>query len=339
MRLGAVDLSERVYVIAEIGGNHDGDFGAARELLAAAAGAGADAVKFQVYRGERLVHKDFPAMAHVRHLHSTQRARFKSLEFTADQWRELAGDARRHAVDFMASAFDEESAELIDPLVPAHKVASGEMTNLPLLRQLAATGKPVVMSTGMATYEEIDAALAVVPRDRAALLHCVSVYPTPANQANLRAITRLQARFEVPVGYSDHTVGPNACLAAVALGAAVLEKHFTFDTSKTFGDHRLSATPAEFTGIVRGAREIREELGSGEKVLSEAETRMREAMRRSLYTSRALPAGAALTERDVICLRPAVGLPPAALDGLLGRRTRRALAAEELLREEDFDRV
>ena len=337
MQIGRVDLSSRVCVIAEIGGNHDGDFGAARELVAAAAGAGADAVKFQVYRGERLVQKDAPTMPHVRHLHRTQRERFKSLEFTEAQWHQLAADATQAGIDFLASVFDPASADALSDLVPAYKIASGDLTNLPLLRHVAASEKPIILSTGMASLDEIERALAAVGRTNVVLLHCVSIYPTPPAQANLRAILRLRECFGVPVGYSDHTRGSTACLAAAALGAVVIEKHFTLDTSKSYGDHRLSADPGEMARIVAATREIEQELGSGDKVPSAAEAEMRVAMRRGLYTSRDVAAGVTLSPDDVVCLRPATGLTPAALHRIIGRKTKRALAAEEPLREEDFE--
>jgi len=339
MRIGDVEIGTRVFVVAEVGSNHNGDFAVARELVRAAAQAGADAVKFQVYRGDRLVQKDQATLSHVRGLHRTQRERFQRLEFIQAQWEELAGVARDAGIVFFASVFDEESADRMDPLMPAFKIASGDLTNLPLLRHVAKKGKPVILSTGMATVEEIAEAIEVLPQDRLVLLHCVSSYPTPLEEANLRAIPFLRERFAVPAGYSDHTTGITACLAAVALGAVALEKHFTFDKSQLLGDHRLSADPNDLARLVSGVREIERALGRPEKVPGETERRMREAMRRSLYTRRALPAGALLEAEDVICLRPAGGLPPSALDRVIGRRVRRPLAAEELLREEDLEEV
>lgn len=336
MHIGPLDLATRTLVIAEIGSNHNGDFAQARALLAAAAAAGADAVKFQVYRGERLVHGDLPAMAHVRATHPTQRARFQSLEFSDAQWHELASLAGEVGTIFLASVFDEDSADRIAPLVPAFKIASGDLTNVPLLRHVARFGKPVILSTGMATVEEIDTAIEALRPAPTILLHCVSRYPTPIEEANLRAIPFLASRFGVPVGYSDHTIGTTACIAAVALGASAIEKHFTFDKTIPFGDHKLSADRDELASLVRAIREVEQGLGRSSKEPGDRERAMRSVMRRSLYFRRALPAGTRIGADDLIALRPASGLDPGAAAGLTGRTLARDVAAEEIVRDEDF---
>lgn len=337
LRIGDIEIGRRALVIAEIGSNHNGDFPTARRLVTEAAGAGADAVKFQVYRGERLVSADVPAMSHVRGQHRTQQERFKSLEFDPAQWRELADLARARGVLFLASVFDEASADLMEALMPAFKIASGDLTHTPLLRHVAGKGKPVILSTGMADAEEIAEALAVLPRDRVVLLHCVSRYPTPPEEVNLRAIPFLAQRFAVPVGYSDHTVGGAACIAAVALGATVIEKHFTFDRSQPLGDHKLSAEARELAEIVAAIRLTEQALGRFEKDPGAQERLMRTSLRRSLFTSRAIPAGERLTADCLMAVRPGDGIPPTRVDEVVGRRARTALAAGQKLTEGDLD--
>ena len=336
MRIGDWEPCRGVFVIAEIGPNHNGCLDTARSLIRAAAAAGADAVKFQRYAAERLVHGGLLTMAHVRGTHRTQRERMKSLEFTQDEWRELAGLAGACGVAFLASAFDEGSADALEELVPAFKVASGDLTHLPLIRHVAGKGKPVIISTGMASVAEIDTALALVPRERVALLHCVSRYPTPPGASNLRSIPFLADRFGMPVGYSDHTVGTRACFAAVALGAVVIEKHFTLDKTQTPGDHPLSAEPDELADLVTGVREIEPMLGVHDKVPDEAELGMRQAMRRSIYARRDLAAGTRLTADDLVIMRPETGLSPSRLDDLLGRVVTRDVRAESLIEEGDW---
>jgi sialic acid synthase SpsE len=237
---------------------------------------------------------------------------------------------------FLASVFDEEAADAMDPLMPAFKIASGDLTHLPLLRHVAGKGKSLILSTGMATVEEIGDALEVVPRDQVVLLHCVSRYPTPPEEVGLRTIPFLAGRFGVPVGYSDHTTGTTACLAAVAIGAVLIEKHFTLDRNQPIGDHKLSAEPAEMAAMVARIREVERMLGEYGKAVSESEVAMRVPLRRSLYARRDIPAGTRLSTGDVIVMRPGKGLPPKALDGLVGRVTRRAIRSETAIQEEDF---
>ncbi|MBI4347585.1 MAG: N-acetylneuraminate synthase family protein [Elusimicrobia bacterium] len=336
VRIGDWRPGRRVFIIAEVGSNHNGDFAIAQKLVEAAAAAGADAVKFQHYHADRLVHRDQPALPHVQRFHRTQRERFRSLEFTNAQWAELAGLAKTRGIIFFASVFDEASADAMDPLMPAFKIASGDLTHRPLLRHVAAKGKPVVLSTGMATVDEIQDALAVVAAEQVVILHCVSRYPTPAEDANLRSIPFLAERLQVPIGYSDHTVGITACVAAAALGAVMLEKHFTFDKNQAIGDHKLSVEPAELAELVTRVREVERMLGVSAKAPGEAEQTMRTAMRRSLYACRDIPAGTPLTASDVVVLRPATGLPPAALDGLVGRVTKQPIPAAALIEERHF---
>lgn len=326
VRIGDFSLEGRAFIIAEIGGNHDGDFEKAKRLIDAAVEAGADAAKFQVYKADRLVRADMEGMPHVRARFPKQVDRFRSLELAAEQWEELARLCRERGILFSASPFDEESADLVGRLSPFYKIASGDVTHLPLLRHVARSKKPVVMSTGMADEAEIAAALGALAGSPTVLLHCVSRYPTPPAETNLRTVPWLRERFGVPSGYSDHTMGNHMCLGAVALGAVALEKHFTLDRTGPIGDHRFSSEPHEFKALVTAVRELEAGLGRHGKVLGEAELGMRRLMRRSLVAAADLPAGTTVTEAMLDVLRPEDGIPPGAIDRVVGARTVKAVA-------------
>jgi N,N'-diacetyllegionaminate synthase len=325
MKIGHVDLDRDVLVIAEIGNNHEGDLGLAEELIGLAARAGAQAVKFQTIVPERLVAPD-----QVQRL-----AQLRRFALDAAAHRRLAAVAAREGVMFLSTPFALEAVALLDPLVPAFKIASGDNDFVPLLETVAATGKPVILSTGMTDL--VGAAAAAAPIERVwrargidpglALLHCASVYPAAPADANLRAIAAL-AGLGRPVGYSDHTLGIDAALAAVALGARVIEKHFTRSkTQSEFRDHALSAEPAELRELVERARRVAACLGDGNKrpVAGEAATAL--AARRSICAARDLPAGHSLRFEDLDWLRPAGGLPPGAEARILGRTLNVALPA------------
>ncbi|MBI3075984.1 MAG: N-acetylneuraminate synthase family protein [Deltaproteobacteria bacterium] len=328
-------LDKKILIVAEIGGNHEGDFGAAKEMVEAAATTGVDAVKFQTYRAAKIVT-------------SQERARFehyRRFELAEEEFAALAALARERGLVFLSTPFDRESADFLDPLVPAFKIASGDLPCLPLVAHVAAKGKPVLLSTGMSEVVELQEAVRVIEQacpaipleERLVLLHCVSSYPTMEEDAHLRGIPFLRETFGVPVGYSDHTLGILACTAAAALGACVLEKHFTLQREgRTFPDHILSADVAVMTELVRQVRAVERLLGEyGKRPLPCEETR-RVTMRRSLAAARPIMEGEILTEEALTFLRPATGLPPR-LEGIVGRRARRALAAGVLLTPEDVE--
>lgn len=321
MKIGHVDLDSEVLIVAEIGNNHEGDLALAEELIALAAEAGAQAVKFQTIRPEELVAGDQQARL----------AQLRKLSLPAEAHARLAARAKQEGVIFLSTPFYLDGVTLLDPLVPAFKVASGDNNFVPLLRRVAATGKPVLLSTGMADMGAVKVATAelesvwlengVAPG--LVLLHCVSAYPTPASEANLHAIRSL-ARLGYPVGYSDHTLGIDACLLAVALGARVLEKHFTISKNHSeFRDHKLSADPAELRLLVERVREVTTMLGDGEKRIMPSE--QPHAARRSIAAAHELPEGHRLSPGDFTWLRPGDGLPPGQEEFLVGRFLRRAV--------------
>jgi len=337
MKIGKVDLAKQVYIIAEVGGNHNGDPETVYRLVEEAAKAGADAVKFQTYKAETLVHPDQEPLPIVRKHYKTQLERFRSLELPWEVYERIIGRCRELGIDFLTTPFDLEICHRFAPLMPAIKIASGDLTYHQLIRAAAATGKPVILSTGMANVEEIAAAAALVPAEQLALLHCVSVYPLPDEQANLRAITAMRRLWPaIPIGYSDHTLGPEACLAAVALGARIVEKHFTLDRNQRPGDHVLSLEPAQMQEMVGQIRRIDAMLGVEEKRPAPGETSMSQWMRRGVYAARALPAGHCIVATDLAIVRPAAALSPAAAERLVGRLVARPIPAGGVIEDSLF---
>ena len=326
------------FIVAEAGVNHNGELDLALRLVDAAAAAGADAVKFQTFRTDALVSAAAPKARYQQETTGSaesQSAMLAKLELSPAAHERLRDHATRRGIVFFSTPFDEASADVLDRLgVALFKVPSGEVTNVPLLRHLAAKGKPILLSTGMCTLEEVATALDTIAGagdPPVAVLHCVSAYPAPAEETNLRAMDTLRARFGRPVGLSDHTLGVEIALAAVARGAAVLEKHVTLDRTLPGPDHRASLEPDELARLVRGARLIEAALGDGDKRPMPSEIDTRAVARRSVVASRALPAGHRVTRADVAVKRPGTGIPPAELERVVGRTLTRALAADELL--------
>ncbi len=333
------------FVIAEAGVNHNGDLALARELIAVAAEAGADAVKFQTFRAERLASPTAPKAqyqaANEDRGDESQMEMLRRLEMPEAWYPVLLEDARRRGVVLLSTPFEEESADFLDQHhLPAFKVPSGELTNLAFLAHLARKGRPLLMSTGMAVLDEVAAALEVIREAggrQVAVLQCVSSYPTPLAQANVRAMLTLQQTFGVPAGYSDHTEGIEAALAAAALGASVIEKHMTVSRRLSGPDHKASLEPGELVAMVRGIRRVQEALGSGHKAPTDDERGTAAVARKSVILVRAVAAGTRLESADLTIRRPGTGLQPSALPTVLGRRTLRALAEGHVLALEDLE--
>jgi N-acetylneuraminate synthase len=332
------------FVIAEIGVNHNGDLDLALRMIDAAAQAGADAAKFQTFRTERVISRAARQAEYQRRNTGVAESQFemvRRLELGDTAFARLAERCAQKGILFLSSPFDEGSAELLDALgVPAFKIGSGELTNHPFLASLARRGRPLLLSTGMATLREVDLALAVIRRHGnppVALLHCVSSYPSAAGESNLAAIETMRRAFNVPVGWSDHSLGIHVSIAAVARGACILERHFTLDRTLPGPDHAASLDPVEFGQLVVAVRDVEAAIGSGQKVPRDSERDTAEVARRSLHVARDLAAGARLTSEDLVLLRPGTGLPPSALATTVGRTTRRALGAGEMLEEADLE--
>lgn len=333
-----------VFVIAEAGVNHNGDVELARQLVDVAAAASADAVKFQTFRADRVASVHAPKAAYqvdITDAAETQLEMLRRLELSPEDHREIQSHCDELGVIFLSTPFDEESVDLLDSLgMPAFKVGSGEITNLPFLEYVARKGKPVILSTGMADLVEVEEAVRVIRRvgnEQVVLLHCVSNYPANPADANLRAMQTLAAAFGTPVGYSDHTAGVEVALAAVALGAAVIEKHFTIDRGQPGPDQRASLEPAELQVLVRGIRIVEAALGSGRKVPAASELSNRTIVRRSVAAASEIPAGTILLRQMLTALRPGSGISPARLDSVVGRRVKHDLRPGQLLSWDDLE--
>jgi len=309
---------EPVFVIAEAGVNHDGDLDRARGLVDAAADAGAGAVKFQTFAADRLVTREAPQaeyQARGMGRRTSQYEMLKRLELSRSDHAVLVDHCHERGIPFLSSPFDEGSADLLEEFdVPAFKIGSGELTNLPLLQHVARKGRPMIVSTGMASLEEVEGAVVAI---RAAgdppliLLHCVSGYPALPEEVNLRAMDTMRREFGVPVGYSDHTRGIDISLAAVALGACVIEKHFTLDRSLTGPDHQVSVEPEELASLIQGIAAVQLALGTGRKVAVDREREIAAVARKSLVAAVDIAAGTVIEDEMLAVLRPGNGLPPA----------------------------
>ncbi|MBM3278748.1 MAG: N-acetylneuraminate synthase family protein [Candidatus Handelsmanbacteria bacterium] len=335
MKIGGFDLDQKVLVIAEIGNNHEGSYALAEELVGQAARAGAGAVKFQTIVPRRLVAAD-------------QADRIRQLErfqLSYEQFTRLSKMAAREGVLFLSTPFDLDSARFLEPLVPAYKIASGDNTFLPLLEVVAGTGKPLILSTGLLGLEQVAGVRDFIAGQwrrqglvqDLALLHCVVNYPTAPEHANLLAIRTLQS-LGCTVGYSDHTLGIEAAVLAVALGARIIEKHFTLSkTQSEFRDHQLSADPSELGQLVARVGEAGVLLGEGRKELGANERDIEGRVRRSLAAGRPLEKGAVLRREDLAWVRPSGGLAPGREEEVLGKALRRDLAEGEPIALEDCE--
>ncbi len=330
MMIGSHDTSRRVLLVAEIGNNHEGDFSRAEQLVRAAAECGVDAVKFQTFRA-----RDFVSPRDPERL-----ARMSRFELSQEQFERLAALARELGLLFMSTPLDIPSAEFLSFLVDCFKIASCDNNFYPLMVRIAASGKPVILSSGMAGWKEIASAKKFVEDAWArrnlspgfAVLHCVSAYPVPDAEANLAAIPRLAAMMDCTVGYSDHTLGIDACLAAVALGARIIEKHFTLDKQQSdFRDHQLSADPADMRDLVRRARRIEALVGVPDKAVQPCEVANQRLLRRAIVAARDIDAGHRLSFEDLTWIRPAEGLAPGNEHLLLGRSLIRGVQRGEPL--------
>ena len=333
-----------VFIVAEAGVNHNGDLALARELVDVAAEAGADAVKFQTFSADALVSRDAPKAAYQRETTGaggSQREMLRRLELGLVEHAQLKEHCAKRGILFFSAPFDEASADALESLdVALFKLPSGELTNLPFLRHLASKGRPIVVSTGMATLDEVATALATVREGGdppVALLHCLSAYPAPPSEMNLRAMDTLRDRFGCPVGLSDHTVGLAVAIAAVGRGASIIEKHFTVDKALPGPDHRASLDSQELAELVRGIREVEAALGDGDKRPMPSELDTRRVARKSLVAARPVAAGQRLTPELIAVKRPGTGIPPADLPRVLGRRAKRALTPDEAIQWADLD--
>jgi N,N'-diacetyllegionaminate synthase len=333
-------MSGRTLIIAEAGVNHNGDSGLAKQLVDAAAEAGADLVKFQTFNAERLATQAAPKADYQNRTTDQSESQFsmlRQLELTVEMHGALIAHCQNRKIRFLSTGFDIQSLDYLASLgLDRFKIPSGEITNLPYLRHVGAFGKSVILSTGMATLGEIEAALDVLenagaPRSRITVLHCNTEYPTPMQDVNLRAMCSIRDAFGVEVGYSDHTPGIEVPIAAVALGATVIEKHLTLDRNLPGPDHKASLEPDEFAAMVSAIRNIEQAMGDGIKRPSPSESKNKPIVRKSLVAARAIRAGEVFTRDNVTAKRPGTGVSPMRLDEVIGRAAVRDFLAEELI--------
>lgn len=337
LKIGDNNLDTDVYIIAEAGGCHTGEPETVYQLVEAAASTGANAVKFQSYVAERLVHPDAVPLPIIGKTYRTQQDWFRRLELERSVYEKIIVLCKKLGIDFLTTPFDPETLDYFAPHMDAIKVASGDLTYSQLIAAAVATGKPVVLSTGLATIEEIKVAAQRIPKSQLILLHCVSVYPTPAELVNLTAITTLQKEFpDTPIGFSDHSIGAEACVAAVALGAKVIEKHFTLDRSQTPGDHVLSLEPDQMRTMVTQIKSVTKMLKSGKGLISPVEQDMRQQMQRGVYYARDLVAGHIMQLKDFMIVRPKSELEPINVESLIGRPTLCSIQANQAVLRQHF---
>ena len=328
-----------ILIIAEAGVNHNGSLDMAMQLVDAAKEAGADAVKFQTFRAENLATASAHKAAYQERTTSGSETQFemlKRLELDVNAHRKLIDYCRKIGIQFLSSPFDMESADLLATMdLPLYKIPSGEITNVPYIRHIAAKGKPIILSTGMCTLGEVEEALKIL-RDAGSsditLLHCVTEYPAPFDEINLRAMDTMRTAFGLPVGYSDHTPGIEISIAAAALGAVVIEKHFTLDRKLPGPDHAASLEPLELKQMVTAIRHVEAALGSGIKMPARCEIPNMSVARKSVVAARALQAGHKLEPQDLAIKRPGNGIQPRQVNDLIGRTVGRDVQKDELIR-------
>lgn len=325
--MDGVPQNDSVFVIAEIGINHNGDLDIAKELVSEAASAGVDAVKFQLWDPDEFVSSD------------EARSEIAQWEFTRDEWRELSSFTDNFEVVFFTSVFDEPSVDFLVELgAPIIKIASGDVTHIPLLEHVSSKNRDVILSTGASNLGEVDRAVSAVRPETAQLhlLECVSAYPAELTDLNLANISTLRDAFDVPVGFSDHTKGTLASAVAVGMGASLVEKHVTLDKEMDGPDHALSLEPDELAELVQHVRAINRGTGDGIKRQLDVEAEFVASARQALKAKRDLPAGTELTDKDVKVARPNKGIQPNHYETVIGRTTREAIPKDAPITWEDI---
>ena len=310
----------------------------AKKLIDVAKGAGADAVKFQSFKAENVVTKTAQKAKYQKQTTGSSESQYemiRKLELSDADFKKLALYAQKKGIIFLSTPFDKESVDMLDELgVPAFKIPSGEITNFPLIRHIAKKGKPVILSTGMSTLQEIDEAVQVIKSEGIkdiVLLHCVTAYPAKVEDMNLRAMQTLESAFKLPVGLSDHTIGITVPIAAVALGAVVIEKHFTLDKSMPGPDHQASLEPKELKQMIKAIREVEKSLGDGNKSPTAEEEEIKKVARRSIVARIDIPEGTIINEEMLTIKRPGTGIKPKYLDKVVGKVAKAMIKRDELI--------
>lgn len=332
-------MNNKTFIIAEAGVNHNGDINIAKQLIEKAAEAGADAVKFQSFKANELVLKNAPKakyqIENTGNKEENQYEMIKKLELSYEDHLELIEHCKKNNIQFLSSAFDLKSVDLLLKLdIPLFKIPSGEVENVPYLRAIAKSGKRIIISTGMCTMEDITFAIKTLNESGAkdiTILHCNTQYPTPMEEVNLKAMLKIKEVFNLPIGYSDHTLGIEVPIAAVALGATVIEKHFTLSRSMKGPDHLASLEPKELKNMVISIRNIEKALGVKEKTLSKSELENIKIARKSLVCSRKISKGDIWTDENMTVKRPGIGLSPKLWDEVIGTKAIRDFDIDEMV--------
>jgi len=326
------------FIIAEAGVNHNGDIALAKKLVDAAVEAGADAVKFQTFKTENVVTLAAEKAEYQKNTTGTDDSQYemiKKLELSEADFWDISEYAKEAGIIFLSTPFDEESVDLLDQIgVSAFKIPSGEITNYHLLKKVAQKFKPIILSTGMATLGEVEEALNYLKKHGAEeiiLLHCTTSYPAPVTSVNLRAMKTLRCAFQVPVGYSDHTEGITIPVVAAAMGACVIEKHFTMDRTLPGPDHRASLEPQELAAMVKAVRDVVLARGNGIKGPTEEEEAIKRVARRSIVAKHDIRVGDVLTEGDLAIKRPGTGIEPRYLDSILWKKARVPIQRDQVI--------
>lgn len=327
----------KTLIIAEIGVNHNGDVSTAKKMIEVAKECGADIVKFQTFNTDALTSK-FAKMAEYQKKNmgeeKSQKDMLKSLALSYDDFRELADYCKKVGIMFLSTPFDIGSVHFLDSLQDIWKIPSGEITNYPYLVEIAKTKKKIILSTGMCTMDEVEASLKVLKNNGAAditLLHCTTDYPAPLESVNLKAMLTLKEKFGCPVGYSDHTKGIEVSVAAVAMGAEVIEKHFTLDRNMPGPDHKASLEPDELKELVNAIRNVEKAIGDGNKKPTESELLNRAVARKSIVALKAIKKGELLSEENLTTKRPGNGISPMRWNEIIGTSAKRDYEEDELI--------
>jgi len=333
-------MKNSVFIIAEAGVNHNGDIHIAMKLIDAAVSAGADAVKFQTFKTENVVSQTAPKAQYQKETGESNESQFdmlKKLELDIDAHKTLLSYCQTKGIKFLSTPFDNKSIDLLESLgLDVYKIPSGEITNLPYLRHIGSLSKKVIMSTGMSTMSEIKEALSILLKagtlkENITILHANTMYPTPMQDVNLRAMLTIQNYFDIPVGYSDHTLGIEVDIAAVAMGATVIEKHFTLDKTLDGPDHQASLNPDELKNMVMAIRNIEKAMGDGKKVVSSSEKENKDIARKSITAIQKINKGDIFTEDNITVKRPGNGISPMKWDEVIGSKAKKNYLFDDLI--------
>jgi len=333
-------MNNRVFIIAEAGVNHNGSIDIAKKMIDVASDSGADAVKFQTFKAEKVVIKNAPKVQYQKDSlldNDSQYEMLKKLELDLNAHQIISRYCEKKKIIFLSTPFDHQSIDLLESLdFKIYKIPSGEITNLPYLRYIGSLSKKIILSTGMSSLKEVEDALSVLIlsgtlKENITILHANTMYPTPMKDVNLKAMITMKNHFNISVGYSDHTEGIEVDIAAVAMGASVIEKHFTLDKLMSGPDHKASLSPVELKSMVKAIRNIEQAIGHGKKIITPSEKENIGSVRRSITASTSIKKGEVLTEKNISVRRPASGISPMKWDEIIGSKAHKNYKLDDLI--------